>query len=79
MCPAASCWRRPSDFVTLLATGARDATFIRGADGAASDYSAGAVRCVYFLPPPEGAEYGYGIVKGFTLYRGRTANTSEHA
>ena len=66
--------------VTLLATGSRDATFISGSGGtfATGAYSNGAVRCVYFLEPPAKVEYGYGIVKGFTLRDGRTCSTSEH-
>ena len=61
--------------VMLRASGARDATFISGSGGT---YAAGAVRCVYFLAPPDGATYACGIVKGFILRNGRTANTSEH-
>ena len=65
--------------VTLLATGSRDATFITGSGGSYPDgYTNGAVRCVYFLEPPAKVEYGYGIVKGFTLRDGRTCSTSEH-
>lgn len=66
--------------VTLKASGSRDATFISGSDGtyAAGAYSNGAVRCVYFVAPPDKADYGRGIVKGFTLQKGRTANDSEH-
>ena len=61
--------------VKLLATGARDATFITGSGGTGTStaYTNGAARCVYFLEPPTGAEYGYGIVKGFTIRNGRTA------
>ena len=66
--------------VTLLATGARDATFITGSGGTGTAaYTNGAARCVYFLSPPEGAAYGCGIVKGFTLRNGRTApNTKDN-
>ena len=65
--------------VTLLATGSRDATFITGSGGSYPDgYTNSAVRCVYFLEPPAKVEYGYGIVKGFTLRDGRTCSTSEH-
>ena len=63
--------------VTLLATGARDATFISGANGIGDPYTNGSARCVYFLAPPNNAGYGYGIVKGFTLQNGRTAHTNE--
>ncbi len=65
--------------VTLLATGARDATFITGSGGTGNaSYTNGAARCVYFLAPPTGAEYGYGIVKGFTIRNGRTAPNSKN-
>ena len=65
--------------VMLLATGSRDATFITGSGGSGdAAYNTGAVRCVYFIAPPDKAAYGYGIVKRFTLRNGRTASTSEH-
>ena len=64
--------------VMLCATGARDATFISGANGIEGAYSNGAVRCVYFLSPPEGAAYGCGIVKGFTVRNGRTCSATEY-
>ena len=70
--------------VTLTATQGRNNTFIIGSGGVFSSnqeinaYTNGAVRCVYFLSPPANAGYGYGIVKGFTLKDGRTANTNEH-
>ncbi len=70
--------------VTLRASGSRDNTFITGSGGSYSDdssqnaYSNGAVRCVYFIDPPTGADYGGGIVKGFTLREGRTGSTGEH-
>ena len=60
--------------VTLLATGSRDATFITGSGGSGdAAYNTGAVRCVYFIAPPDKAAYGFGIVKRFTLRNGRTA------
>ena len=62
--------------VMLCASGAREATFISGANGIDGAYSNGAVRCVFFLPPPSGVAYG--IVKGFTVRNGRTCSTSEH-
>ena len=64
--------------VTLRASGSRDNTFITGSGGSYSTdpaqnaYSNGAVRCVYFLSVPAGADCGGGIVKGFTLRDGRT-------
>ncbi len=65
--------------VKLLATGARDATFITGSGGTGdAAYTNGAARCVYFLEPPTGASYGCGIVKGFTLRNGRTAPNSKN-
>ena len=65
--------------VTLLATGARSATFITGSGGTGTAaYTNGAARCVYFLEPPTGASYGCGIVKGFTLRNGRTAPNSKN-
>lgn len=66
--------------VTLKATGSRDATFITGSGGTYADgaYAAGAVRCVFFIAPPNKATYGCGIVKGFTLRDGRTATSSEY-
>ena len=73
--------------VTLRASGLRDNTFITGSGGSYSTdpaqnaYSNGAARCVYFLSVPTGADYGGGIVKGFTLRDGRTCpkydNTEE--
>ena len=67
--------------VTLCASGLRDATFITGSGGTYEEgaYSNGAVRCVYFIDPSAeetSAGYGCGIVKGFTLRDGRTANGS---
>ena len=71
--------------VTLRASGSRDATFITGSGGSYSSsdsapnaYSNRAVRCVYFIDPPEKATYSCGIVKGFTLRDGRTGSTGEH-
>ena len=58
--------------VMLRASGSRDKTFISGANGTESKYTAGATRCVFFLPPVN-EEDGYGIVKGFTIRNGRTA------
>lgn len=58
--------------VMLRASGARDNTFISGANGTDGKYTAGATRCVFFLPPVN-EEDGYGIVKGFTVRNGRTA------
>ena len=58
--------------VTLRASGSRDNTFISGAKGVEGKYTAGATRCVFFLPPVNEAD-GYGIVKGFTIRKGRTA------
>ena len=60
--------------VALRASGERTKTFIAGSGGAYAHgaYSNGAVRCVYFIGPPAEADYGYGIVKGFTLTNGRT-------
>lgn len=65
--------------VMLCASGSRDATFITGSGGSGdAAYNTGAVRCVYFRAPPSNVEYGYGIVKRFTLRNGRTASTDEH-
>ena len=67
--------------VKLCASGARAATFISGSGGTGTEaYTNGAARCVFFLAPPSEVEYGYGIVKGFTLRDGRTApsSTKEH-
>ena len=67
--------------VTLRASGSRDKTFISGADGTDGAYSAGATRCVFFLPPSDDDSangYGYGIVKGFTIRNGRTAKDTEY-
>ena len=58
--------------VMLRASGSRDKTFISGANGTENKYTAGATRCVFFLPPVNEAD-GYGIVKGFTIRKGRTA------
>ena len=58
--------------VTLRASGSRDKTFISGANGTENKYTAGATRCVFFLPPVNEND-GYGIVKGFTIRKGRTA------
>lgn len=58
--------------VMLRASGSRDKTFISGANGTENKYTAGATRCVFFLPPVNEAD-GYGIVKGFTIRNGRTA------
>ena len=58
--------------VMLRASGSRDKTFISGANGTENKYAAGATRCVFFLPPVK-EEDGYGIVKGFTIRKGRTA------
>lgn len=57
--------------VMLRASGAREATFISGANGDAGTYSNGATRCVFFLAPSQSSD-GYGIVKGFTIRKGRT-------
>lgn len=62
--------------VKLCASGAREATFISGADGIDGAYSNGAVRCVFFLPPAKSSD-GYGIVKGFTVRNGRTCASNE--
>ena len=62
--------------VKLCASGARDATFISGANGIDGAYSNGAVRCVFFLPPAKSSD-GYGIVKGFTVRNGRTCASNE--
>ena len=60
--------------VMLRASGSRDKTFISGANGTeGNNYSAGATRCVFFLPPVN-EEDGYGIVKGFTLQHGRAGS-----
>ena len=67
--------------VMLRASGSRDKTFISGADGTDGAYSAGATRCVFFLPPSDDDSangYGYGIVKGFTIRNGRTAIDTEY-
>ena len=64
--------------VMLCASGARDATFISGADGIGNKYTNGSARCVFFIAPPSNASYGYGIVKGFTLQNGRTAHTNDY-
>jgi len=58
--------------VMLRASGSRDKTFISGANDTENKYTAGATRCVFFLPPVN-VEDGYGIVKGFTIRKGRTA------
>ena len=67
--------------VALKASGARSATFITGSGGEYSSkdssknaYTNGAVRCVFFLAVPEGADYACGIVKGFTLQDGRAGS-----
>ena len=59
--------------VTLRASGLRDNTFITGSGGNTTEaYTNGSARCVYFLAKPSGADFGGGIVKGFTLRDGRT-------
>ncbi|MBR6586124.1 MAG: hypothetical protein IKK82_01770, partial [Kiritimatiellae bacterium] len=70
--------------VALKASGARSATFITGSGGDYSSkdpsknaYTNGAVRCVFFLDVPKGADYACGIVKGFTLQDGRTGAEEE--